>query len=407
MIEVLKPFTSARQFVAAVFSWGLPLAVALGVYIAFVFPSVHQTAVVRAEARALQQTDVQPWWILVGLLLVLTAGLSASSRWIFQVLEGIRWPSVLRKRREATHLLQWRVLTAQSSMAEAQSRLKYAKQQLADDQERLKSVSGHRGRVAATNAVAISQIENDAAEQQVKDAERALADARAARSARPIGWLRRNRPPLFVLNTARAYPARAEWIRATRLGNRIRSFETDGVHRYELDPLALWYELLATAPGDLAENIQAARQGVELWVGTWSAAVLLTVACAATEILAAIARSGHSLTTPVVVAALGWLAASAAYRAATAATDEWGFAVNALVNLGRWPLAHAYGLKIPPSLDEEKLMWEALRGYIMYGTEAYASRLDDYRAEPSFDASLPSGTPRAANDQDKLDGATG
>ncbi len=387
MIEALKPFTSARQFVAAVFSWGLPLAVALGVYVAFVFPSVEQTAVARAEARTLHQTGVEPWWILVGLLIVLTAGLSASSRWIFQVLEGIRWPSALKKRREATHLLQWRVLTAQSRMAEAQGRLDYARQQLADDQERFESASDHRERALATDAIAVSKIENDAAEQQFKNAERALAEARAARSARPHGWPRRNRPPLFVPNTVTAYPARAEWIRATRLGNRIRAFETDGVQRYGLDPLSLWYELLVTAPGDLAENIQAARQGVELWVGTWSAAILLTVASLATEILASVARSGHGLTTPIVVAVLGWLAASAAYRAATAATEEWRYAVNALLNLGRWPLARAYGLNVPSSLEEEKLMWEALRGYIMYGTDAYASRLDEYRAEPGSDAS--------------------
>jgi hypothetical protein len=282
-------------------------------------------------------------------------------------------------------------------MAEARSRLEYAKQQLADDQEALESATGHRARTGMANAVAISKVENDAAEQQVKDAERVLAEAGAARRDRPIGWLRRNRPPLFVLHTVTDYPARSEWVRATRLGNRIRVFETDGVHRYELDPLALWYELLATAPGELAENIQAARQGVELWVGSWSAAILLSIACVATEILAAFARSGHSLSSPLVVAALGWLAASAAYRAATAATDEWGFAVNALVNLGRWPLAHAYGLKVPPSFDEEKLMWEALRGYILYGTKAYASRLDDYRAEPSPETTPPPGNRGTAN----------
>jgi hypothetical protein len=391
VLEVLKPFTSARQFAAAVFSWGLPLAVALGVYVAFTFPSVQQTSAARAEAKTLQQAGVEPWWILVGLLIVLTAGLSASSRWIFQVLEGIRWPSALRKHREAIHLLQWSVLTAQRRMAEAQVRLEYAKQQLADDQERFESASDNRERISATNAIAVSKIEDDAAEQQFKDAERALADARTARRARPHGWLRRDRPPLFVLTTVTAYPARAEWIRATRLGNRIRAFETDGVHRYGLDPLALWYELLVTAPGGLAENIQAARQGVELWVGTWSAAVLLTVASLATEIFASIARSGHGLITPIVVAVVGSLAASAAYRGATAATEEWRYAVNALVNLGRWPLARGYGLNIPPSLEEEKLMWEALRGYIMYGTEAYANRLDEYRAEPSSGASQSKG----------------
>jgi hypothetical protein len=56
-------------------------------------------------------------------------------------------------------------------------------------------------------------------------------------------------PPLFVLSSVSAYPARIEWIRAgTRFGNRIRAFETDGVDRCELGPLALWFELLVIAP---------------------------------------------------------------------------------------------------------------------------------------------------------------
>ena len=372
MIELLKPFTSARQFVAAVFSWGLPLAVALGAYVAVVFPSVEGTAVAREGARALHHAGARPVWFLIGLLIILAVGLSVSSRWIYQVLEGIRWPRSVRVRRVKIHTLQWEVLTAESGLQEAKSRLEYAEQELASAGDDDPSAS-----------VATAITEKQKAEKQLKDAEEILAAAKEKLRNRPLGAMRRDRPPLFTLNSISDYPANSEWIRATRLGNRIHAFETYGVHRYALDPLALWYELLATAPKDLADNVQDARQGVELWVGAWSSAVLLGVASLATEILAVLAPSGHALITPIVVAAVCCVAASIAYRAATASVEEWRFAVTALVNLGRQPLARAYGLDMPTSFDEEKLMWEALGAYILYGSDAYADRLDEYRTRSS------------------------
>ena len=385
MIELLKPFTSAREFVTALFSWGLPLSVAIGVYTVFVFPSIERIAIAREGAQALHRAGIRPWWFLIGLLIVLMVGLSTSSRWIYQLLEGIRWPGLMKARRKNTHRLQWAVLTAELRVREAASRLEFAEQNLAEEQEQLDASANDQERASANNAVATAQKERDDALEQVKDSESALGEAFILRRARPFGGLRRDRPPFFVLYSTRSYPSRSEWIRATRFGNRIAVFETDGIQRYGLDPLAFWYELLVTAPKDLAENIQAARQGVEMWVGTWSAAVLLTIASLVTEILAATVPGGHALIAPLILAVVGWAAASAAYRAASAATDEWRFAVNALVNLGRRPLAAAYGLKMPSSLSEEKLMWEALGGYTIYGTDAYADRLDEFRADPDTD----------------------
>jgi hypothetical protein len=383
--ELLKPFTSARAFVNAVSSWGGPLAVALGAYVMFVFGTINRTALVRDGARTLHHEGIEPWWVLIGLWLILTFALSAGSRWIYQVLEGILWPSAIKKRREHTHSLQWAVLDAGRSVEQGESRLDFANQELAARRDEMESAANDQQRAAAENKITICIAERDSAEQELKGARQALTNAQAARDSRPLGRIRRKRPPLFVLKEINAYPARQQWIRATRLGNRIRAFETDGVARYQLDPLELWYELLVTAPGSLAANIQAARQSVEIWVGTWSAAVLLAMASVATGVIAAIDPEGGSLIVPLVVAAVACGASVVGYRAATVATDEWGYAINALVKLGRGPLARAYGLKIPATIAEEKLMWEALRGYELYGTDAYASRLNEYRIMPDPD----------------------
>ena len=386
MIELLKPFTSARQFVTAVFSWGLPLAVAMCAYVGLVFPSAERTVVTRDGASMLRHATVRPLWFMVGLFIVLTVVISSSSRWIYQILEGIRWPSSLRERRERTHRIQWAALTAHSKLEETQTRLFYATQLLVDARQSLGSAADGGSGAAE---VATATREQEDAEREVKHAEAELAAAIQKTRERPHAALHRSHPPLFVLKRTSDYPARSEWIRATRLGNRIHAFETYGVARYALDPLALWYELTATAPDGLAENVQAAGQSVDLRVAAWASAILLAVASVATELLAALLPGGRALITPVVTAVAGFIAAGLTYRAATAAVEEWKYAVSALVNLGREPLARAYGLEMPVSLQLEKLMWEALGAYVLDGSDAYAKRLDVFRARATEQGPIP------------------
>ena len=54
--------------------------------------------------------------------------------------------------------------------------------------------------------------------------------------------------------------------------------------------------------------------------------------------------------------------------------------MQSVVNLGRKNLAKEYGLKLPETLEDERRMWEALTGFIIWGNEAYGKVLDEYRA---------------------------
>ena len=45
------------------------------------------------------------------------------------------------------------------------------------------------------------------------------------------------------------------------------------------------------------------------------------------------------------------------YRVAVVATDDWAGAVRAMVNLGRQPLATSIGLRLPDTIDDERVMW--------------------------------------------------
>ena len=53
------------------------------------------------------------------------------------------------------------------------------------------------------------------------------------------------------------------------------------------------------------------------------------------------------------------------YRLALITTDDWAFAVRALVNLGRKPVAEGVGLCLPKELEREREMW---RRYSRIGT---------------------------------------
>jgi hypothetical protein len=65
---------------------------------------------------------------------------------------------------------------------------------------------------------------------------------------------------------------------------------------------------------------------------------------------------------------------------AVASTSWLASAMQALVNLGRVDLATTYGLSIPPTLAEERKMWEALAGFVYWSDEDWGKVLDGYRS---------------------------
>lgn len=74
------------------------------------------------------------------------------------------------------------------------------------------------------------------------------------------------------------------------------------------------------------------------------------------------------------------------YRMANIASRSWSATVQALVNMGRKPLAELLGLALPATLAEEQEMWEAVVGYVFYGAAdgaEYGSQIDKFRIKPA------------------------
>jgi hypothetical protein len=78
----------------------------------------------------------------------------------------------------------------------------------------------------------------------------------------------------------------------------------------------------------------------------------------------------------VSIIAVPWMS----YRLAIWSTTYWASTVQAMVNLGRVPLAKALGLRLPDTMEDERRMWERLTTFVFYPyAESSARALDPYR----------------------------
>ena len=204
----------------------------------------------------------------------------------------------------------------------------------------------------------------------------AKADA-ARRADQSDGLLR-----LVLLETGyERFPVADDQIAPTRLGNAIRRLEEYGFDRFRLDSQLLWEELVAVAPESVVAAVDRARAKVDFFVCLTYVTVLFVVA---TVVVAAATGWGWpGLWITALAAALTWWPW---YRLAIATTDDWAYHVKALVNVGRFPLAAALGLRVPVEVAEERKMWTLVGSLV---ETPYAEQpehrlraLEQYRTNP-------------------------
>jgi hypothetical protein len=219
---------------------------------------------------------------------------------------------------------------------------------------------------------------------------KSLEDATSGAS----GWQRG-----LALEKLALYPQRDEQIVPTRFGNALRSFEIYGKTRYNLDSQTLWYELYAGAPKYLQGEIKEARSSVDFFVALIYLNAALSLVCFAT---AALQRLDLAILT-VGIAALA--VAFFCHWLAVRATAEWGYTVQALVNIGRVKLAESMGLQLPKRLEDEKTLWGLVTKYFFYARPADGAELDRFRkSKPANDEEAAKKKPEAADDEAEKDG---
>jgi hypothetical protein len=192
-----------------------------------------------------------------------------------------------------------------------------------------------------------------------RDLERGLAGT---------GWMRN-----LALERIALYPLDDEQVVPTRFGNAIRSFETYGKTRFNLDSQTLWNELCAVAPRYIQTAHDSARSSVDFFVASiyLSAALgLITLAVAGFE--------GFKLSV-LVICVPAFLVTLLCHWLVVRATGEWSETVQALVNVGRVKLADRLGLQLPDTLDEEKKMWGLVTSYVFFNKTEDGVQLDRFR----------------------------
>jgi len=201
----------------------------------------------------------------------------------------------------------------------------------------------------------------------------------------------------LLLEKLARYPSDDDQVVPTRLGNAIRSFETYGSARFNLDAQTLWSELCSVVPEYLQKDIDQARAIVDFFVSAFYASLLfgvLALACGISE---------PDKIPAFIFAGLALLACWGAYEMAVRGCSYWRATNQALVNLGRSPLARSLGLALPQTLADEKEMWSCVTSYIYYGVAETGEKIDRFRRhdpEPPTE----SGTIRNANEPGDDDG---
>jgi hypothetical protein len=347
-----------------VVGWVLPSAINALLLAFFVLPSLYGITLV----HDLGQASVGDKTIAV-LAAALVGGvvLNALQTPLYRVLEGYLWPRRLARWRREHYVNIKRVL---------QKRLEAiyyrAKKELAPEEEQR-----------------LEELESDPEIRQYMERDRNLTTVQAA--------LRRE---------SVHFPVDDDQVAPTRLGNAIRQFETYGYDRYRLDSQVLWYELTAAAPKELNRQVDATRAGVDFFVCLLYGHMLVAV----TALIGLGASRAHTLVLlatagSLIVLTLVW------YRLACINTDEWGFTVRALVNLGRKPLAERLSLRLPGDLQHEREMWLLYTQMVLEPyDDDYADVLDAFRISGVTATSLESSEANAENlsgdsDDDDSNGA--
>jgi hypothetical protein len=93
------------------------------------------------------------------------------------------------------------------------------------------------------------------------------------------------------------------------------------------------------------------------------------------------------------------------YQLAWRTTDDWALAVQALVDLGRKPLAENVGLRLPRELDREREMWSQYSQMVLYPYDTdRAACLDAFRLAgteaPPLEEARPREVPGADGNED-------
>lgn len=170
-----------------------------------------------------------------------------------------------------------------------------------------------------------------------------------------------------------SYPLDEHRVMPTLLGNALRRYEDRAGQQYGLDAILVAPHLALVAPSAHLSYMSDSRQEMDLSIRLCFIAMVDTILTAARMF-----TQGWWL----VLALVPYAAAYLAYRGAVAAAHEYGTAVTTALDLNRFRLYEALGLKLPRDTTSERNINVALTdlldgsrtAVVRYAVGAEASR---------------------------------
>lgn len=157
----------------------------------------------------------------------------------------------------------------------------------------------------------------------------------------------------------RKFPADPLQLGPTAFANALRAIETYGWDRYRLDSQTLWSELQGVIPERLKDDLEASRAPVNFFVS-----LIYLAALSGVIMLFLAVRASENAATYWILAAFLFASIPFWYRLAILNTRYLLATMQAAVNLGRVEVAKSMGLTLPPTLEEERNMWERMYWFV-------------------------------------------
>jgi hypothetical protein len=210
-----------------------------------------------------------------------------------------------------------------------------------------------------------------------------------------------DRQRLYVKLITRAvekFPDSRDYVLPTAFGNAIRAFEVYPRVIYGLEGIHGWYRLTAVIPADYRQGFEDAKAQVDFWVNLWISGLIATVLYG---IFCSISWTTPYRWIPVATLVIAFVSARGAFMA----TTEWGMLFMSAFDLYRGELCKKLGLRMPRSVQDERVMWLAFSQMVVYRSKEATDRLSRYR--DTADVAGRASQPPADADRGKVNPGSG
>jgi hypothetical protein len=168
------------------------------------------------------------------------------------------------------------------------------------------------------------------------------------------------------------FPDDETTVLPTKFGNTIRAFEVYSRVIYGIESVYGWSRLLGVVPNEYREMMENEKAQMDFWVNLWFGSCMTAIVYV---VMAVVRGAWPAPWIPIAAAAFAFLTAHSARSIA----QSWGALVTGAFDLYRPELCRKLGYQLPASIEEERVMWQALSQVWVYRSAEAAGRLNKYR----------------------------